>query len=115
MTLQQKSLTVGPDPKQVFTVSFYLTPGRDLRGAQLTHENVTAGVTAIRAIFPTSGAMSPMDTVVSAHSLSTAFGRAVAYTALYEGSNFASTSSARITNTAKGMLRTMSALVSVLI
>lgn len=92
------------DPKQVFTVSFYVTAAGDLRGAQLTHENVTAGVTAIRALFPTSGAISPLDTIVSSNSLSTAFGRAVAYTAIFEGSNFATTSSSRIINTIKGRL-----------
>ncbi|GJE86971.1 acetyl-CoA synthetase-like protein [Phanerochaete sordida] len=84
------------DPLQVFTVSFYETPSGDLRGAQFTHENITAGVTAMRALMPTSGPISPLDTVVSAHSLSSGYGRAVAYTAIFEGANFVTTSSSKL-------------------
>ena len=50
---------------------------------------------AIRALFPPSIALSTLDTIVSGHSLSTPFGRAVAYTALYEGACFATYDSTR--------------------
>ncbi|ETW85453.1 hypothetical protein HETIRDRAFT_407493 [Heterobasidion irregulare TC 32-1] len=43
--------------------------------------------------------MSALDTLVSAHSLSTAFGRTVAYTALYEGTSFATLSSTTLYKT----------------
>ncbi|KAF7796891.1 hypothetical protein EIP86_008076 [Pleurotus ostreatoroseus] len=84
------------DPKQVFSVSFYASSTGELRGAQLTHENVTAGVAAVRTLLPPSGTISPLDTIVSAHSLSTAYGRAVAYTAVFEGANFATFASSKI-------------------
>lgn len=84
------------DPKQIFSVSFYASPSGELRGAQLTHENITAGVAAIRALLPPSGPISALDTIASAHSLSTAFGRTVAYTAVFEGANFATFSSSKI-------------------
>lgn len=87
------------DPLQVFTVSFYQTPAGELRGAQFTHESITAGVTAIRSLMPSSGPLSSLDTVVSAHSLSSAYGRAVAYTALFEGANFASLASSKLVGT----------------
>jgi long-chain acyl-CoA synthetase len=63
---------------------------------RFTHSNFTSGVTAIRALFPPSIALSTLDTLVSAHSLSTPFGRAVAYTALYECACFATCDSTRI-------------------
>ncbi|CAL1704252.1 unnamed protein product [Somion occarium] len=84
-----------PKPQDVFTVSFFATPDGQLRGTSLTHENLTAGVTSTRALLPLSGAISPLDTIVSAHSLSTAFGRAVAYTAVFEGTNFATLKSSQ--------------------
>ena len=49
-------------------------------------------------MLPLSGAISPLDTIVSAHSLSTAYGRAVAYTAIYEGTNFATLKSSQLVN-----------------
>ena len=67
-----------------------------MRTAHFTHENVTSGVTAIRALLPPSTPLSALDTIVSAHSLSTAFGRSVAYTALYEGSSFATLESSKL-------------------
>lgn len=85
-----------PNPNEVFTVAFYGTPSGDLNGVQLTHENLTAGVASTRALLPPSGPISPLDTIISAHSLSTAFGRAVAYTAIYEGANFATVASTKI-------------------
>jgi len=78
-----------PRPEDVFSVSFFTSQSGELQGAQLTHENLTAGVAAIRALVPLSGAMSQLDTLVSAFPLNTPYGRAVAYTALYEGANFA--------------------------
>lgn len=68
----------------------------DIQGVRFTHSNFTSGVTAIRALFPPSIALSTLDTFVSGHSLSTPFGRAVAYTALYEGACFATCDSTRI-------------------
>ncbi|KAG5644993.1 hypothetical protein DXG03_007270 [Asterophora parasitica] len=85
-----------PNPSDVFTVSFYETEAGHVQGAQLTHENLTAGVAAVRALFPLSHALSPLDTLVSAHSLSTAYGRAVAYTAIFEGTSFASLESSKV-------------------
>ena len=72
----------------MFSVSFFKDPEGNLQGAQLTHQNITAGVTAIRAVLPLSSPMTALDTIVSAHSMSTAFGRAIAYTAIHEGTNF---------------------------
>ncbi|KAF8163006.1 hypothetical protein B0H34DRAFT_650803 [Crassisporium funariophilum] len=86
----EKILSAPPKPNDVFTVSFYETPSGQIHGAQLTHENMTAGVAAVRAILPLSHAFSPLDTIISAHSMSTAYGRAVAYTAIHEGTSFAS-------------------------
>lgn len=64
----------------------------------MTHENLTAGVASARALLPLSGAISPLDTIVSGHSLSTAYGRAIAYTAVFEGTNFATLKSSNIIN-----------------
>ncbi|KDQ59521.1 hypothetical protein JAAARDRAFT_33097 [Jaapia argillacea MUCL 33604] len=83
-------ITPAPGPNDVFTVSFYpsSTSPTGFKGAHLTHANITAGVTATRLLLPLSNPISPMDSMLSAHSLSTAFGRAVAYTAIYEGTSF---------------------------
>ena len=78
------------EPSDVFTISFYQTTSGHLQGAQLTHENITAGVAAIRALLPALHAFSPVDTIVSVHSMNTAYGRAIAYTAIHEGTSFAS-------------------------
>jgi long-chain acyl-CoA synthetase len=67
-----------------------------VRAAHFTHQNVTSGVTAVRALLPPATPLSALDTIVSAHSLSTAFGRSVAYTALYEGSSFATLESSKL-------------------
>jgi long-chain acyl-CoA synthetase len=56
----------------------------------LTHENLTAGVAGVRALLPASHVFSPLDTVISAYSMNTAYGRAIAYTAIHEGISFAS-------------------------
>ena len=76
------------EPSDVFTLAVYEVVDGVAHGAQLTHENVTAAVAAVRALFPTAP-LSSLDTILSAHPLSTAFGRAVAYTAIYEGTSFA--------------------------
>lgn len=96
-------LTFSLDPSTVFTVSFYVSPSGRLESTHLTHENITAGVAATRTLLPLSNAISPLDTIVSAHSMSTAFGRTVAYTALYEGTGFATMpSTALIPSNEKG-------------
>jgi long-chain acyl-CoA synthetase len=87
-------LRSGPD--DVFTVSYYRGANDQVRAVHLTHQNITAGVTAIRALLPPSAPLSALDTIISAHSLSTAFGRAVAYTALYEGTSFATLESSKL-------------------
>jgi long-chain acyl-CoA synthetase len=92
----------GVGPKDVFTVSFFeMEPGR-VQEAHLSHQNITAGVVAIRALLPTSNGLSSLDTIASSHSLSTAFGRIVAYSALLEGANFATFDSTRMFNEAGG-------------
>jgi long-chain acyl-CoA synthetase len=82
-------------PNDPFTLTFSETSSGDLQGVRFTHSHFTSGVTAIRALFPPSIALSTLDTIVSGHSLSTPFGRAVAYTALYEGACFATCDSTR--------------------
>jgi long-chain acyl-CoA synthetase len=84
------------DAGDVFTVAYYQSADGQLRGARLTHQNITAGVAAIRSLIPISNVISSLDTIVSAHSLSTPFGRAVAYTALYENTSFATLKSAKV-------------------
>ncbi|KAF8845018.1 acetyl-CoA synthetase-like protein [Paxillus ammoniavirescens] len=83
-------------PSDPFTLIFYETPFGDLQGVRFTHSNFTSGVTAIRLLFPPSIALSSLDTIVSGHSLSTPFGRAVAYMALYECASFATMDSTRM-------------------
>ncbi|KAN0115953.1 acetyl-CoA synthetase-like protein [Russula decolorans] len=85
-----------PGPDDVFTTSFYRDTNDEVRAAHFTHQNVTSGVTAVRALLPPATPLSALDTIVSAHSLSTAFGRSVAYTALYEGSSFATLESSKL-------------------
>ena len=67
-----------------------------MEGAKLTHENITSGTAATRALLPVSNSLTSLDTIVSSHSLSTAFGRAVAYTAILEGTSFATTDSTKL-------------------
>ncbi|KAF7295099.1 Acetyl-CoA synthetase [Mycena indigotica] len=85
----EKIISPLPKPSDVFTLSFFSTESGQIQSAQLTHENFTAGVAAVRALLPLSHAFSQLDTVVSAHSLGSAYGRAIAYTALFEGTSFA--------------------------
>ncbi|KAF8267856.1 acetyl-CoA synthetase-like protein [Lactarius quietus] len=85
-----------PGPDDVFTVSFYRDADDQVRAVHLTHQNITAGVTAIRALLPPNVPLSALDTIISAHSLSTAFGRTIAYTALYDGTSFATLESSKV-------------------
>ncbi|KAG2146901.1 uncharacterized protein EDB93DRAFT_1147985 [Suillus bovinus] len=78
-----------PQSGSAYTVSFFETPSGGMRCVQLSHENFTSGVTAIRALFPATINISTLDTIVSGHSLSTPYGRAIAYAALFEGASFA--------------------------
>ncbi|KAI5123321.1 hypothetical protein M0805_009342 [Coniferiporia weirii] len=85
-----------PESEDVFSVSCFPGPNNELKATQLTHQNLTAGVAATRALFPLSGAITPSDSLVSSHSLSTPFGRAIAYTALYEGAHFTTSDSTTV-------------------
>ena len=62
---------------------------------ELTQQNLTAGVAATRSLLPVSSPPTPLDTVASAFSLNTPYGRTIAYTALYEGTSLATLDSAR--------------------
>ncbi len=77
------------ESSDVFTISFFESSPGQTQGVHLTHENLTAGVSAIRCLLPASYTLSAFDTISSAHSLSSAYGRAVAYTAIHEGTSFA--------------------------
>ncbi|KAJ7694171.1 hypothetical protein B0H17DRAFT_1058042 [Mycena rosella] len=92
----EKIISPLPKPNDIFTVSFFASESGHIQGAQLTHENLTAGVAAVRAMLPISHAFSQLDTVVSAHSMGTAYGRAIAYTALFEGTSFATLESSKL-------------------
>ncbi|KAJ7098104.1 hypothetical protein B0H15DRAFT_879460 [Mycena belliarum] len=92
----EKIISPLPKPNEVFTVAFFASKSGHIEGAQLTHENMTAGVAAVRAMLPLSHAFSQLDTIVSAHSMSTAYGRVVAYTALFEGMSFATLESSKL-------------------
>lgn len=77
-------------------MSFFTSESGHIQGAQLTHENLTAGVAAVRALVPVSQSLSPLDTLVSAYPLGSAFGRAIAYTAIFEGCSFATVDSSKL-------------------
>lgn len=53
-------------------------------------------MTAVRALFPSSITLSSLDIIVSGHSLSTPYGRAIAYAALYESTGFATVDSGKL-------------------
>ncbi|KIK08144.1 hypothetical protein K443DRAFT_672626 [Laccaria amethystina LaAM-08-1] len=92
----EKIISPFSNTSDVFSVSFYESEAGLLQGAQLTPENLTAGVAAVRALLPLSHAISPLDTLASSHSLSTAYGRAIAYTAIFEGTSFATLASSEL-------------------
>ena len=86
-----------PDVEHVFTIAFSKTPsGTDFQAVQFTQQNLTAGVAATRSLLPVSSPLTPLDTIVSAFSLSTPYGRTIAYTAIYEGTSLATLDSTRI-------------------
>ncbi|KAL0579964.1 hypothetical protein V5O48_002048 [Marasmius crinis-equi] len=92
----EKILSPVPKSSDVFTVSFFANESGQLQAAQFTHENMTAGVSATRSLLPMAHSLTSLDTVVSSHSLSTAYGRAIAYTAIFEGTSFATFESAKL-------------------
>ncbi|KAJ7738483.1 acetyl-CoA synthetase [Mycena maculata] len=92
----EKIMSPVPKPGDVFTVSFFASESGHIQGAQLTHANLTAGVAAVRALLPLSHVFSQVDTIVSAHPMGTAFGRVIAYTALFEGTSFATLESSKL-------------------
>jgi long-chain acyl-CoA synthetase len=94
LAIETKTKFIGPD--DVFTVSFYASENGLLQGAHLTHANFTAGIAAVRALLPLSNGIGSLDTIASAYSLSTSFGRVVAYTAIFEGSSFATLDSTKL-------------------
>ncbi|KIL69514.1 hypothetical protein M378DRAFT_97131 [Amanita muscaria Koide BX008] len=77
-----------PQASDVFTTLFHGEESGHIREIQFTHENMIAGVAATRALLPSSSPLTTLDTVVSAHSLGSIYGRVVAYTAVYEGTSF---------------------------
>lgn len=87
----------------MFSVSFFKDADGKIQGTQLTHQNITAGVTATKALVPPNNPLTALDTVVSAHSLSTAYGRSIAYTALLEGANFGTLLSSKLYQAEGGM------------
>lgn len=84
------------EPSDVFSVSFFKDSNDNIQGTQLTHMNITSGVAAIHGLFPISSLLSPLDTLVSSHSMGGAYGRSIAYTAIFEGSSFATTESSKL-------------------
>ncbi|KAI6039022.1 hypothetical protein EDC04DRAFT_2688628 [Pisolithus marmoratus] len=83
-------------PDDPYTLVFFEAPSGQMQAVRFTHENMTSGVAAIRTLFPPSMALSSVDTVVSNHSLSTPYGRVIAYSALYENASFATIDSTRM-------------------
>jgi len=76
-------------PADLFSTTYYAMTEEVPAGVHITHMNLTSGPTAIRQFFTLTTPLSPASTVLSAFPLATPFGRAIAYTALLEGSNFA--------------------------
>jgi len=88
-----------PKPSDVFTVSYFTDINGQIQGTQLTHQNVTSGVAAVHSLFPVSALLSSLDTILSSHSLGSAYGRAIAYTAIFEGTSFATCNSSKLFRT----------------
>lgn len=82
-----------PKPSNTVTIGFYSVSNGVPQGTRLTHENVVAGVTATRVLPPLSDLLTPADSVFSAYSPSTPLGRAILYSALFEGAHFTTTQS----------------------
>jgi len=92
----EESITVKPQPDRVFSTSFYDEVDGVPLGVRLTHQNLTAGPTAIRQFFTLTAPLGPNSTIYSAFPLASPFGRAIAYTALFEGCNFATLNSTSV-------------------
>lgn len=88
-------------PSDLLNISFSRGPSDELLATQFTHENLTAGVVAAHFLLPYQNALSATDSVVSAFALGTPFGRAVAYTALYQGASFTTLPSAHLIATSE--------------
>ncbi|KAF9514878.1 hypothetical protein BS47DRAFT_1392137 [Hydnum rufescens UP504] len=85
-------------PTDLFSTTFYDEHNEIPIGVQLTHQNLTAGPAAVRQFFTLTTPLSSSSTVLSAFPLSTPFGRAIAYYALFEGCNFATLNSTSLLN-----------------
>jgi len=95
-TIRLLSSKTVSEPSDVYNVTYFPNHEGQVQAVQFTHENLTAGVASTRALVPATNPLSTLDTVVSAFSLSHPFGRAVAYTAIYEGTNFATLDSSKL-------------------
>ena len=96
-------IDIAPEPSDVFTVSYFADSNGQIQGTQLTHQNVTAGVAAVHSLFPVSTLLSSLDTIVSSHSIGSAYGRAIVYTAIFEGTSFATVESSKLFRADEGM------------
>ncbi|KAG7092296.1 hypothetical protein E1B28_008658 [Marasmius oreades] len=92
----EKTLSPVPKPSDIFSISFFSDESGQLQAVQFTHENLTAGVAATRALLPMAHSLNSLDTIVSSHSLSTAYGRSIAYAAIFEGTSFATLESSKL-------------------
>ncbi|KAF5391337.1 hypothetical protein D9757_002044 [Collybiopsis confluens] len=92
----EKIMSPLPKPSDVFTVSYFSDSNGQIQGTQLTHQNLTSGVAGVHSLFPVSALLSSLDTIVSSHSLGSAYGRAIAYTAIFEGASFATCESSKL-------------------
>ncbi|KAK1232980.1 hypothetical protein PQX77_003894 [Marasmius sp. AFHP31] len=95
----EKILSPVPKTTDVFSISFFPNSSGELQAAQFTHENFTAGVAATRSLLPMAHSLTSLDTIASSHPLSTAYGRAIAYTAIFEGTSFATFESSKLYRT----------------
>ncbi|KAF8334058.1 acetyl-CoA synthetase-like protein [Cantharellus anzutake] len=92
-------------PADIFSTAYHGVTKETPTGVHITHMNLTSGPTAIRQFFTLTSPLSPASTVLSAFPLATPFGRAIAYTALLEGSNFATLASTSLLQSAKATIR----------
>ncbi|KZV90421.1 acetyl-CoA synthetase-like protein [Exidia glandulosa HHB12029] len=94
---EEKAELPAVQPSDLFTIAFSRgVTDNDLLAVQFTHENLTAGVVATHFLLPYQNALSDKDSMISAFPLATPFGRAVAYTALFQGASFTTLPSARL-------------------
>jgi len=92
-------------PAELFSTTYHGMKNEVPTGVHITHMNLTSGPTAIRQFFTLTTPLSPASTILSAFPLATPFGRAIAYTALLEGSNFATLDSTSLLQSANGPVR----------